>query len=525
MAPLLSIGVVVVILVVGAAVWTQARSEVGFRLRADTLVPTQLSVRPDDVECPDGNGASPIPVLETGALADALPIYDGDLIVVRLVVLPSQLGDEPIRFAATWPEAVVGDAPPVCVFVNGATPGAARIDWEPVDGGIEVAVTDAPENRTTEVEVWLVAADPDSGSTFRTTIVAEEQDDDVVIDPLGGRVAIDRRPGSVPLVSVVAAPLDTAGRAFEVEATISNATPRTRSLDVLLGLDTAGVPTWSVAESNGPEACTAGRTLECSVGDLAAGDTVTISATFQLDDDWSPAAVACDGPPADLGFGLCVEAVATSLSDRSAGQATASALVTLPQPPTSGLTIGTEPNPLVARAGLPAEFFFTLRTASDDLASIGVVGSDCAEIGREVNDPLEDGDAFLESEETWTYRCRVELVESTTVRVDMAAIDSRGQPISTSYETTIRVIDPQLGLVQSPGGDSVVVTNVGTGTIRDVALSVPACDALAVVDGQTSLLEEGGSVEFRCVSPADLVGAVAYGSDELGLGVVGTLGP
>lgn len=523
-APALSIAGVVVIVLVGAIVWFRGSTDVGYRLRAETLVPTQLSVRPGDVECPEGAGNSPVATLDTGALADALPVYDGDLILVRVLVVNDRTSDAPIRFAARWPDSVVGGAPPACVFVVSDEPEPATLEWTEINGGIDISVEDAPVGESTELEIWLTAQDPDPGATFRTTITPDDAGDEIVVDPLGGRVTIDRRPGAPAVVSVAADAIDSAGRTFEVTATVSNATPRTRSLDVVLRLDTGGDPAWAVSEP-AEESCVTGTTVECSLGDLAAGDVVEISATFTHDSDWEPAAVACQGSPSDLGFGLCVEALAVSLGESSADPAAASALVALPQPPTSGLTIGTDPDPVIARAGLPVEFAFILETATDDLGSINVVGSDCDELGRELNDPLEDGDAFLERNETWRYGCRVELEESTTFRFDVAAVAGGGQSVSTSFETTIRVVDPQLELTRNGSDGTILVTNSGVGTIRNIALAVPACELLAVVEGQTAVLDEGDTVELQCTSSTDLTGAIAYGTDELGLGVIGSFGP
>ncbi len=512
---------VALIVIAGLAFWARDGAEMGYRLRAETLVPTQLSVRPDDVDCPSDHSASPVEHLDAGALADALPLYDGDLIVVRVLVIPTVERDGSIDFAARWPEAVVGDGGPTCVFIVGDPSDTTQVDWLNVDGGIDVSVSDAAVGASTELEVWLVADNPDTGATFRTTIIPDGPTDDVVIDPLGGRVNVDRRPGSQPAVSVVAQPVDGEDRTFEVMASVSNPTARSRSLDVVLGLTTDGEPDWTVASTSNDVTCRDGRSVECSLGDIAAGDVVEVTAVFTQNPSWEPAAVACESPPEDLGFGLCVEASAAPLEQGASAESTASAFVALPRPTTDGLIVSTDPNPVLGRVGLVTEFDFTVETSTTDVGSVAIVGSDCDEIGRELNEPLEDTDAFLEVGETWRYSCRIDLDGPTTLRLDLAATDGNGVPVSTSYETTVRVVDPSLELSIGEG-DTIVVTNTGTGAVRDVAVTVPGCDSIGVEEGQGALLEEGATVSFECVDPVgDLTGAVAYGTDEIGLGVVG----
>jgi len=522
----LSATAVAVIVVVGAVMWFGDSGEAGYRIRAETLVPAQLSVRPDDVACPDGAAPSPIEHLGTGVLADTLPVYDGDLVVVRMVVGRSDDVDSPIRFAARWPTSVVGSEPPACVFVVGPDPAASsEFEWEPASGGIEASVAPGRAGTSTEVEVWLVADDPDPGATFRTTIVPEDSGDEVVVDPVGGRVTVDRRPGSAPDVSVVAEPLEPGGRDFRVVATVSNSTPRTRALDVMLRLETTGSQQWMVESPDLDDSCFTGNDVECSLGDLAAGEVVDVVATFTQPESWAPSAVACQHPPADVGFGVCVDAGVESSGDAATTSSSTSVLVELPRPTESGLLVATDPNSVIARAGIPVEFAFTIGAAQNDLGSLNVVGSDCNELGREVEEALDDGDAFLEAGETWRYRCQADVDESTTFRIDVAAVDGDGNAVSNSFETTIRVIDPSLQLTRGTTNGSVVVSNSGSGTIRDVAISIPRCQVVDLLDGQPALLEEDASVEFACAAPAVVrSGAVAYGTDELGFGVVGTFG-
>lgn len=343
------IGVVlgVQVIVIAAVVVVRATgggAEVGFRIRAETMIPAELSVRPDDTSCPTGAAQSPVEYLETGALANSLPVYDGDLIAVRILVIPTGPPVEQLEFTTAWPSAVVGGEPPVCVFLLDGS-NASGLSWDAEPGGeTTFRITGATSEQPTEIEVWLTASAPTNGSTFRTIFTSDIAGDEIVVDPLGGRITVDRRPGSVPAVSLVAAPVDVGSGRFEVVATVSNPTDRTRSTDVLARVDVAGDPSWQVeAISREGVECRVGSALECPIGDLSDGDVVEIRASFLVQPGWKPSAVECDGPPSDAGFGVCVEGSARALSD-GADTATASALVPIPRDSTEALVIDTTPD-------------------------------------------------------------------------------------------------------------------------------------------------------------------------------------
>ena len=266
--------------------------ESGYGLRAETMLPSELSVRPNDLTCPDEQALSPVDFLDAGPLAKSLPVYDGDLIAVRILALPTGAAAEEISFSANWPASVVGDTQPGCVFIVDDGSNPAVVDWEEnPEVGTRFVLSNTTPGVPTEIEIWLTADDPTQGTTFQTALFPDVRGDDIVLDPLGGRVDIDRRPGSIPTLAVVAEPVDADGGLFELTATVSNQSPRTRSLDVLLRLDAPGSPMWTVTDQTPDvQSCRPGSTLECSLGDLASGQEATISALVQLAPGWAPLA-------------------------------------------------------------------------------------------------------------------------------------------------------------------------------------------------------------------------------------------
>lgn len=516
------VALALIVSAVGLISLASGADDPGYRLRAETLLPTDLSVHPDDVACPEQQGPSPVEYVETGALANTLPVYNGDLIAARVLAIPDA-SSATVRFTATWPTTVVGEEQPSCIFVVGDGTDPARLSWEengPASTAVELTNV---SSAGTEVEFWLWADDPDAGTTFRTTIDPELSGDDIVINPAEGRVGMGRRRTSTPEVEVAAERAADSDRHIDVRATVTNPTPKSRALDVELRLDSPD-GNW-VPESGGGGECRGGASLVCPLGDLADDAVVEIAATLELEESWQPAAVACGRGAEGAGFGLCVNARAVSLQRSDEASSATNTLVQMPRPPTDGLTIRTDPAPVVARAGRPVEFDFTISsTGQEDLASVDVVGSDCTEVER-VSQPLEDDDAFLEAGETWRYDCSSELRTSSPFRIDVTARDPLGNPVIASYEDAVRVIDPRLELtaVTRATVPTVRVTNIGTGSVRNLAFSAPGCPVIKVQDEQNvEVLDEGRSIVFECDWPdGDLTAAVAYGTDELELGVVG----
>lgn len=514
-----------IIIVVAIAAVMLMRGDVssGLQLRAETLVPGEMSVRPSALTCPADSSPSPVSFRDVSALADSLPLYDGDLIVVRVRAIPTGAASEAVEFSAQWPSTVIGSAGPICAYVLGPDE-TAKVEWgSGASGGTDFRLTGVQPGRATEVEVWLVADEPVPRSAFRTSITTAYRDDDVVIDPVGGRVQVEARASSVPQLDVEATRLDE--QRFAVVAEISNPTPTTRSLDLELRLGASGDPTWTIADPSSP--CeTRGEVLECSIGDLNAGASASIEAEFRSREGWTPTAVACTNPPADIGFGVCVEGTVVSLgADFEVGK---SDLVPLERPATQALTIRTNPDEVVGRVGTTTKFDFELASApGTDLGSVVIVGSDCETIARTLQ-PLDDGDAFLESDEVWVYPCEFDTDDDAVFRLDAAAVDANGDRVTASYDGTVRVIDPELTVEGPPTSDAepvFAVLNTGTGVVTDVAISVPGCTTFSLKAGDPSRLDEGESVEFICSSGNPrATGVIALGVDELGLGVVGGLG-
>jgi len=509
----------VVVAAIAAVVLTRGDVSAGYQLRAETLVPAELSVRPDGLECPDATGLSPIEFRGASALADTLPLYDGDIVVVRVRVIPNGPAADPLEFSAEWPRSAVADSGPLCAFVLGSD-SSASVQWQPDgNGGADFELKGAPSGTATEIEVWLVADAPVPRSSFRTSISTPYTGDDVVIEPVGGRVQVESRSSSRPVLEVEAT--EAGDGWFEVVAEVTNEAPTTRALDLLLRLAAPGDPTWTTSSG---ECDVNGEQLECAVGDLAHGESVRIVAQFQTRDGWTPQAVACSGPPSAIGFGLCVEADVGSLADEVS--VVASDLVTMERPAGAALTIRTNPDAVVGRAGTVTAFDFELSSApGTDLGSVVIVGSDCDTVARTLQ-LLDDGDAFLEDGEIWTYPCELESDQDAVFRLDVAAVDNDGERVSASYEGTVRIIDPALDIaVSGRESTSVAVTNSGSGAVSDVAVSVPGCTSVALVEGDPSTLEVGERVEFACSEGIPAVaGIVALGVDELGLGVVARVG-
>lgn len=191
--PFLALGTAAVLVLAFAVVRLMASGNdpESFGLRADTMVLVDGPIAAEVPSCPDRPSESPIEYSETSALADELQVFDGELIAVRLVLSPrDQNAPDALTFDATWPNTVNDDSP-MCVFLipNGSE---TTLESEPkASGGASFTVVDPSADGPTTIEVWLEAEDPVSGVPFSTDLSSESND--IIVDPLGGRLVVDVR--------------------------------------------------------------------------------------------------------------------------------------------------------------------------------------------------------------------------------------------------------------------------------------------------------------------------------------------
>jgi hypothetical protein len=61
--------------------------------------------------------------------------------------------------------------------------------------------------------------------------------------------------------------------------------------------------------------------------------------------------------------------------------------------------------------------------------------------------------------------------------------------------------------------------------VTDIAILAPNCTTVTLVDGDPATLGEGAAVRFACAAAGgSMRGSTVYGTDELGLGVIGSEG-
>lgn len=504
---------------------------VSYRLRAETMIPLDGSVDAGSVDCPVGSTSSPLAFNPTGVLAEELPLYEDELIAVR-VVLSRFKGSLPesVSFDARWPETVVAGSP-TCAFLVSESPGAsATLSWESIEGGATFTIEDSESLSTATVEIWLTSAEPVPQTAFWTTLTTPETGDNVVIDPLGGRVTVDERSGnSAQLVLEHVGPSVEDGK-FEVMATVSNPDQgsSSRVLDAKLSVEASEV-TWMLASAIDSVECETGAAFVCSVGDLLPGEEIVVVAVGSVPDGWRPQPVTCRTSQASSGVGLCVTGSVAADGVPSADVPTTRVLVEAEASSGGPLVFAPEFTPFVVRSTETSDLRLLLTTSSPGIAAVEIIDSDCLDIVR-VESQLDDGDAFLVPGETWVYSCRVERSESGVVRIDLAAVDGGLEPLSASIDVPISVIDPRLdvAVVNPIGSESDVaidVTNGGVGDLFEIALTTTGCESVEVAAGPTARLLEGETVRFRCVvgdADFDPSTIVAYATDLAGLPVLGT---
>jgi hypothetical protein len=504
----------VVILVLIVAVFRSSGDGTSFRLRVRTMLPEQVSVRPDTVRCPARPSESPIAFDEASLLADVLPLYDGDLIAVRFSIdsresaLPDTVGIE-----STWPAEVVGEAGPMCAFVVGES-AEASLSWDVLESGAaRFELGELTRAGPTTVEVWLVADDPSNRATFASFVTPDIVSDAVVVDPLGGRLQVERRRSSTPVIDLEVVASDPASDTHSVVAIVTNPSASTRALDVRFRLEASGPVSWQSQDTNLTSVrCTGGPTLDCDLGDLADDEVIEISATMTPEAALEPGAVSCGGTDAELGFGLCVEATATA-GEAGDLEASSSWLIGVDRPSDEPLLIVVEPDPVVAAPDRPVTVMFFVSTGTDgDLGSVRVVGSDCTTVER-LEQSRDDGNAFLEPGETWQFSCLLALPESGSFRFDVAAVEESGGEVSATYEDFADIVDPRLTVESTISGTQVrfEVSNTGRGELYDVAIRIPGCTSASLITGAVDVLREGDTVVFACET-GDVVagGVVAY---------------
>ena len=513
----LLVAVIGVLYVVNAA---SSGESGGFRLRAETMLPENAPIWPDDVRCPDRQATSPVEFSAASALAYELPVYESELLFSRIILSPSR-GPIPRRvtFEASWPADSVAADSPICAFLvadgAGASPG---LTWRRVGSSTAEFVIDEPRpDGVTTIEVWLEARRPASGSVFGATLSAPEAGNDIVLEPLGGRVNIEARPGAT-VSAVMSSELQrVVGRNVQITLELPNPDPDGIALDTEFEVSAGPGLAWTV-DAASAATCTTSSIVRCVVGDIQGGDSVTVMLEALLPSDWEPTTDPdCRTTDGRLQIGLCI---VTDVSTAGAEAAVRSSLLIRAASAVDSPIIGElVPDPLIVRrSDLRPVTYVISAVGDDDLGSVEVTGTDCVELAR-VPQPLDDNDAFLEVGETWHYNCLLEATESRTFRLDLAALTESAEPLSTSIEGVLTVINPAMEVTTqvSSGEIDVTVVNTGDDPLSDLALVMTGCTQPPSTTESTAVLPVGSTITFTCSADGSPFDApIAYALDSGG---------
>lgn len=496
------------------------KSVEGFRLKAETMVARDGPVLVDDLQCPADIGASPVEYSDTGVLMRELAVYEGELVSVRIELTPYD-GPIPalVSFDALWPAGAVDGSGPRCAFLvppaDGSTP---RLDWQTEPDGAHFEVHDASPNSATIVEVWLRAGVPEPGTQFRTELESALVGDQFVIEPLGGGVLIEPRPGVAVDLSLEAAEASIDGRSFDIMLVLANPRASGNVADLSSTLSTVLGTTWTIGDIDDGLDCTADGSVRCTAESIGPGGRLTAQLTAELPPGWSPDPSAdcltINGP----GAALCV--VAEAQSSIGSGQTTVTDALgfDVVRNEADGLEVTVLRAPIFARKNEAVTVQVGVRTTgSADLGSFEVIGTDCLTFER-IFSFSDDGDAFIEPDELWLFGCELEPAETSTFRIDVSAQRPDAGVVAASLESIVTVIEPSLDVDivdgDGDGDERIAVTNSGTGVVTAVSLAAPGCTAVSVDEGDAEMLEPGEEVVFVCVGGVvDRAGLVAFALD------------
>ncbi|HUF97850.1 MAG TPA: hypothetical protein VMM60_06945 [Ilumatobacter sp.] len=505
----------------------------GFRLRAQTMIPEAIYL-PSDEPCPTEPATSPFDFQSDGALVDQLRVYEGELIAVRVTVAP-YLGPAPeqVDFTARWPDSVVDEDSPSCAYVISDVEPSNEderpvLEWSRTGtASADFSVRNVRNWSPTVIEMWLRARAPLPGAALHTDLGTPSTGDRVVVEPLGGRIALDRRPGVAADVNLVAASDDIVEDAVEAIAVVSNSTERERAFDVQLTVDSpSGRLSWSVPDVPDGVDCASGEQLSCQLGLIGPGEVIEIPFSAVVNQTIDQSVQSCGAEARTSG--VCVVASVSSATGNRPTTVSSPKFFALRPQSTGGFVITTDPPTISRRPNEPTEIRLLVRAAADDdLAGIEVVGSDCVELTRATS-AEDDGDAFLEPGETWSFDCTIGADSPPEFRVDIAGTNASGDRVIGSFRALVQTVDPDLAVIVSEpdevGRTLVTITNIGQGAIYGLAVFLPGCALQEVEDLVLPRLGQGEATTVVCSQGAiDESGVIAYGTDVSGRPYVSSL--
>lgn len=457
---------------------------------------------------------------------------------------------------------------PVCAYVDASDPATQEID-----GGTpaEVATrTDPPTDETIPVDLALTGLDPGEVVIIEVLAAAGEipatsstnvnvtldvpnppAATSVPVDPL--RFGLDyfaRGENVTPTVEIVeTTPLEERIGQVAFDVTVTNpataAIMQTADLGIFGDLSdsitgVAGTPT--VTDTTGvTTTCAAhpseANALECILGYLEPGETVTINAVFTLSENPVTTFNADDGP-CDNGLGrdLCTQvtvrwqAAASGAAQRSE---TFQEVTDLPQ--AGDVTVSKLADERVKRLGDPITFSYIITNSGEDqLVGLNVEDEACPDV--ELTSGDSNRDTVLNPGESWTYQCSLEQITEETASsttVFSATIPGGGEFIEP-IRNEVRLLDPEISIDLAgitDGTATFTVTVTGNDPLSRIAvLPVSNCGSaeLQAPDGTFGDLNNNGIIDlgdgssetwrFTCpVADETLpVDAYAYGTDSGG---------
>lgn len=473
----------------------------GFRLRADTMVPENGPIWPEDVRCPDRQATSPVEFSPASALAYELRVYDTELLFSQITLAPYQ-GAVPdqVTFQATWPEDSVAADSPLCAFLLADDVGTPSLSWRRISARTAEFVVENPRpHGPTTVEVWLQAVRPTSESAFGASLSTTAVSDSIVVEPLGGRISIDARP-SATISAQLSTPVDRVdGRNVRVQVALPNPTADTIALSTEVEVSAGAGVTWSVSDESNGVTCATSSVARCQVGDIRGGESLTLVLDAVLPSDWEPSTDAeCRAADGRLRVGLCV--IADTINAGASAPVRTTLMIDAATPIDSPISGTLSPDPLIVRRGdLASVTYIISAVGNDDLGSVEVTGTDCLQLTR-IPQALDDDDAFLEVGETWQFDCLLDAVASRTFRLDLAALSETAEPVSTSIDGVLTVINPAMDVTSKIDGEemSLTVRNTGSDPLSSVSVVIPGCTEPPTTSEPTNALPVGSAITFSC---------------------------
>ncbi|MGI9600564.1 MAG: hypothetical protein ACR2QE_01675 [Acidimicrobiales bacterium] len=544
--------VALVLAIAGMAAYllTRDSADPDFTVAIGLVSPTDENrVAPGLVDCPTTEQAtSP---LAGSSFADSTPPAErsafgaGQLVAYNLRVTTADGAPDNGRFVLRFSDAF--EPRLRCGFLSTADPATTAdgvvmtwVDASGAEAAGQIELTSMPPSESVVIQLWVELRRGEEPS--RQMSLAVTAGADTVADPvtraerasLGLPATAAGEPNLVIDDGTEAAPL---GDSFTTSYTATNNTSAVlNGVNLVASIDAGATVTGArVADTTGfATTCrTRGGRLECDLGFLNPGESVTINGTVLVDASavtfWGRDQGPCNN---DDQQDLCQRATlewagpfssdeletseVTNVDDASVFSIAAEPAVE------TGYRLGSVTVNILVTTDLPQATLTDVSTTGCPLATYAAGDTDQ---GAALADAVfaTDGDGVLNAGELWLLTCAARQYDEGLIEVVVAGT-ADGLPGRSVTTIEIEVIDPMVTMERTEGAEVTwTVTNSGDVALDSIAVSAPGCEPTRTGNGDGDTVLDVAEVwTYSCPSGAgvgrvfaiDPLGATVSGADE-----------